>query len=390
MAVTVARMPYSARCVRRALALAALALVAGTPAALAAPEAVQAARERVAALDQELAALDQELGAAAAAHNRALDRRDALLARLRSTKAQEADAERTLTESRELLADRLVDLYVNEPPDPIEVILTTRSISDALVLGTALERAAESDSQAVVNVRARRDRLEELRRRLTETSREAERELVAAEEEQDRLDALLASRRDALEAAKDQLGEALAEERARQAAIAAQQRAAREAARQAAASSAVEASVSGAAGPTSLPGGSHVFPIAGASQFSDDWLAPRPGGRYHEGIDLFAARGTPVIAVADGTLFRVGYSGISGNRLWLEDGAGTQFFYAHLDGYSSAAAEGASVSKGTVLGYVGDTGDARGTSPHVHFEIHPGGGGPVRPFPIVSAWPRAS
>ncbi|MEQ9094040.1 MAG: M23 family metallopeptidase, partial [Miltoncostaeaceae bacterium] len=133
---------------------------------------------------------------------------------------------------------------------------------------------------------------------------------------------------------------------------------------------------------------SHVYPLAGASHFSDDWLYPRPGGRYHEGIDLFAARGTPVVAVAGGTLSRVGYSGISGNRLWLRDDAGTEFFYAHLDAFAPAAAEGARVEKGTVIGYNGDTGDARGTSPHVHFEIHPGGGGPIRPYPIVSAWPR--
>ena len=96
-----------------------------------------------------------------------------------------------------------------------------------------------------------------------------------------------------------------------------------------------------------------------------------------------------MVAVADGTLYRVGYSGISGNRLWLRDDAGTAFFYAHLDAFAPAAREGASVTSGTVLGYNGDTGDAKGTSPHVHFEIHPGGGGPVRPYPIVSTWPRA-
>ena len=148
-------------------------------------------------------------------------------------------------------------------------------------------------------------------------------------------------------------------------------------------------------GPSSLlpgvggpPSGSHVFPIAGASTFSDDWGAPRAGGRGHEGIDLFAARGTPVVAVADGTLSRVGYSGISGNRLWLKDGSGTTFFYAHLDGYSVAAREGALVRQGAVLGFTGDTGDAKGTPPHVHFEIHPGGGEPVQPYPIVSRWPR--
>jgi murein DD-endopeptidase MepM/ murein hydrolase activator NlpD len=139
----------------------------------------------------------------------------------------------------------------------------------------------------------------------------------------------------------------------------------------------------------SLPAGvSHVFPIRAASKFSDDWLFSRPGGRYHEGIDLFAAYGSPVVAVADGTLFRVGYNGLGGWRLWLRDNAGTTFYYAHLSSFAPTATEGASVTGGTVIGFVGDSGDARGTSPHVHFEIHPGGGGPVRPYPLVSSWPR--
>ena len=73
----------------------------------------------------------------------------------------------------------------------------------------------------------------------------------------------------------------------------------------------------------------------------------------------------------------------------MRDTAGNGFYYAHLTAYSPAAVEGASVTRGTVLGYVGDSGDAQGTSPHLHFEIHPGGGGPVPPYPIVTGWPRA-
>ena len=126
------------------------------------------------------------------------------------------------------------------------------------------------------------------------------------------------------------------------------------------------------------------------STFTNDWLYPRAGGRYHQGIDIFATRGTPVIAVADGSLFNVGYNGLGGWRLWVRDRSGNAFYYAHLSAYAPAASEGASVARGTVLGYVGDTGDARGTSPHLHFEIHPGGGGPVPPYPIVTGWPRAS
>jgi murein DD-endopeptidase MepM/ murein hydrolase activator NlpD len=140
------------------------------------------------------------------------------------------------------------------------------------------------------------------------------------------------------------------------------------------------------AGP--VPAGSHVFPMVGPTTYSDDWLAPRGGGRLHVGIDLFAPHGTPLVAATDGVLRRVGQSGISGLRLWLDGNDGYGYFYAHLSGFSPAAREGASVRAGQVIGYNGATGDAVGTSPHLHFEIHPDGGGPIRPYPIVSAWPR--
>jgi murein DD-endopeptidase MepM/ murein hydrolase activator NlpD len=138
-----------------------------------------------------------------------------------------------------------------------------------------------------------------------------------------------------------------------------------------------------------LPQGNYLFPVAGPTQFTNDWGFARPGGRSHEGIDLFAARGTPVVAVADGTLFNVGWNTLGGWRLWVRDTSGDGFYYAHLEAYSPVAKEGATVTRGTVLGYVGNTGDARTTPTHLHFEIHPGGGGPVPPYPIVTGWPRA-
>ncbi len=135
-------------------------------------------------------------------------------------------------------------------------------------------------------------------------------------------------------------------------------------------------------------GASHVFPIVGGGSFSNDWGGPRPGGRRHQGIDLFAKSGTPVVAISDGTLFRVGWNRIGGWRYWLRDPWGNEFYHAHLSAFAPAAKEGAVVKAGTVIGFVGNTGDARTTPPHVHFEIHPGGGGPIAPFSYVSGWPR--
>ena len=140
-----------------------------------------------------------------------------------------------------------------------------------------------------------------------------------------------------------------------------------------------------------LAGGEHVFPVAGEASFSDDFGVTRTT-TWHHGNDIFAARGTPLVAVTAGTLFNVGWNGVGGNRLWLRDAAGNEFYYAHLARFSPRAVEGAQVNAGDVIGYVGDTGDAAGTPPHLHFEIHPpelraeGYDGVVNPYPYLTAW----
>jgi murein DD-endopeptidase MepM/ murein hydrolase activator NlpD len=133
-------------------------------------------------------------------------------------------------------------------------------------------------------------------------------------------------------------------------------------------------------------GGRYVFPVFGDVSFTDDYGAPRADTGWHQGNDLFAPTGTPVLAVADGRLSRVGVNTLGGNRLWLTDEAGNAFYYAHLSAYAPAALEGARVRAGQVIAFVGNTGDAIGTPPHLHFEVHPGGGDSVDPYPYLIAW----
>ena len=94
------------------------------------------------------------------------------------------------------------------------------------------------------------------------------------------------------------------------------------------------------------------------------------------------------MAVADGELANVGTLPISGNRLWVYADSGDQFFYAHLSAFSPNAVNGRHVEAGEVLGYVGNTGDAEPTPPHVHFEIHPDGGDAVDPNAFLTAWQK--
>lgn len=147
----------------------------------------------------------------------------------------------------------------------------------------------------------------------------------------------------------------------------------------------------------SLTRSGYVFPVYGPVSFGDSFGAPRPNvpGGWHRGEDIFAPMGTPVLAVAAGTLHTIGFTPLGGYRLWLRDRQGNEFYYAHLSAYSPLAVEGREVEAGDVIGFVGDTGDAQGGSPHLHFEIHPaamlglGYDGVIAPYPILLAWRRA-
>jgi murein DD-endopeptidase MepM/ murein hydrolase activator NlpD len=122
-----------------------------------------------------------------------------------------------------------------------------------------------------------------------------------------------------------------------------------------------------------------VCPVAGPAAYADTWGAARSGGRSHEGVDMLGARGTPIVAVVSGTAQPKNNS-LGGNAVWLTGSNGYRYYYAHLDSFGASGA----VSAGTVIGYMGDTGNARGTV-HLHFEVHPGGGRAVNPTPYVRA-----
>ncbi len=124
-----------------------------------------------------------------------------------------------------------------------------------------------------------------------------------------------------------------------------------------------------------------TFPVPGPHAFSNDFGAARHQGD-HEGIDILAARGTPVVAVADGVIDQMSRvdTGLGGIRLWLRDDAGTRYYYAHLSRIAPELVVGTRVAAGRRIGAIGRTGDARGGVFHLHFEMHPGGGKAANPY----------
>jgi murein DD-endopeptidase MepM/ murein hydrolase activator NlpD len=144
-----------------------------------------------------------------------------------------------------------------------------------------------------------------------------------------------------------------------------------------------------------LTAGHYVFPVYGPVSYIDSYGSARADVTYHHGDDIFGQLGQPLLAVTDGTVFSVGWNKIGGNRLWILDSQGNQFYYAHLSAFSTAATNGAHVKAGQVVGFMGDTGDAEGTPYHLHFEIHPvsllylGYDGAVDPTKYLDAWKHA-
>ncbi len=127
-------------------------------------------------------------------------------------------------------------------------------------------------------------------------------------------------------------------------------------------------------------GGSWVCPVQGGVSFNDSWGAPRSGGRRHKGVDMMAGFGTPVVAVVTGSV-SFNHDRLGGNAAYVT-GGGNTYYYAHLRGFVGG---NRTVQAGELIGYVGNTGDASGGPPHLHFEIRPGGGGAINPTPTVRA-----
>jgi hypothetical protein len=136
-----------------------------------------------------------------------------------------------------------------------------------------------------------------------------------------------------------------------------------------------------------------LFPVVGDNNWTDTWGAPRSGGRTHEGTDIFAEKGTPVVAAADGVISRIAIGGRAGRYIKITHDDGWSTFYMHLnndtpgtdDGLLDETVEGMAVgvrvSAGDVIDFVGDSGNAEDTPPHVHFELHLPDDTPINPAP---------
>ena len=276
-----------------------------------------------------------------------------------------ADHEEQLVMLRERATTLVTEAYMSAGTDVFQAAFEAENLQDLLTSQVLIDRAADHDLIEL-------DRLDAVTR---ETDR-LEQELTVDQEQVQELSdeaAVVVEQLDALQRERTEEYNR-SDEAARQARVQFEEEERRRKLAEAAAKK-------GAAGGVGVITG-FVCPAPGSS-FINDWGFPRSGGRRHQGTDMFAPRGSPVVAVGNGTV-SVKSNSLGGVVLYLRT-ASAMYYYAHLDGYAAGIGGGTAVTTGQVVGYVGNTGNAIGASPHLHFQIHPGGGGPVNPYPTLRA-----
>lgn len=320
-----------------------LALVAGL---LGLSPALADTQEELDRAKADLADVQAELDRATTAWHSAIVRLEATKTEIAQAHDRIGDLELQLERIDARLARRAVEAFTNGPATTIDILLSSSSFTEFSDRLEFLGSVAQDDVDLAIEQRVLQDQLRSQREDLqvlSERQAEEARELAAARTAID-------ERFRQIEDRVDELQAELREETAFLLVF----------------------------GQTPNPDGViQRCPVAGPNSFVDSFGWPRSGGRAHQGIDLIAPYGTPIVAAHAGVVSQSS-SYLGGLQAYVHTSGGTYTFYAHLSSYAAAG----SVSAGTVIGYVGSTGNA-GSTNHLHFEYHPGGGAAVNPYQML-------
>ena len=384
--------------------LAALVPSAGlrTATALAADSSVQRAQAELKRAKAELTALQNKLDKLAEKGEEAESKLEFTQARIQEVEAQTGKANKRLADLQDLLGSRLANMYKNrgtEAADTLNAIFSGEDTSIGAVLGriAMVGRIAESDRKLVADVEASLVELDMLAAQLQNERVGEEKDIAVYTSAHDRGMQVLEEHKDEYSQLKARVTQLQVEERKRQEeaekAAAAKAAAAKAAAAKAAASKAATAKSNttgrnvktGVVVDTSKVSKEWVFPVQGPNSFIDTFGAPRPGGRTHKGIDIMTPKNTALVAVVDGVIKSTNLleSGLGGITIHLKGDDGNTYYYAHLTSVAGGITKGVRVKAGQVIGYAGNTGNARGGEDHLHFEIRPGGGAAINPYPTL-------
>jgi len=319
-------------------------------------------REASRLLDGELTELDRSIGLETSYENR-----------IRAIEQQLLDRQREVVLMELLAKERVQAIYMSAGTTRLQTVLHVEDISQVGTRSAYLDTLADQELDVVNELLFLQNdsiRLQaELETLLADQS-------VAVERLEDSSSDIYA----ALTIANDEYQVVYSEWQKQEAARRAREEAARQrAAAAAAASAAAAANYTSSAG-TSPKG--RTCPVAGAHSFRDSWGEPRPGGRQHHGTDMIAPTGTPLVAIESGYIWSMSWHYAGGNGIYVKGNSGDIYYYAHLDSYAAGMRQGVRVDKGQLIGYVGDTGNAKGT-PHLHLGYRPGGGPLTNPYQLM-------
>ncbi len=301
-------------------------------------------------LKDELGRIQQELDDSVARIEGFRSRENRLLFEVGQVELEMRDleAEIAVVEARAVAAARR--LYMSDGSETLDALLSAESFADLASQYETMAQIAELDRIALADLKRVEEQLVDLQEDLSVNAEELARVRSRLEVES----ALLQDRFEEATVAYDKLKERLA-----------------------AAASAAAAQ----AGGVLISAGGMACPVAAPTSFIDSWGFPRSGGRSHEGTDVMAASGAPVVAITRGRITFEGYGASAGNWVILSGDDGNSYWYMHNK--ENLVSEGR-VRAGEQIATVGDTGNAVGGPPHVHFEYHPGGKGPVNPYPLLA------
>jgi murein DD-endopeptidase MepM/ murein hydrolase activator NlpD len=302
---------------------------------------------------------------------------DVATAALQLTNKQITENERELflTQSRLTAATiefnkRVLEAYKNGPVELLSILASSCSYSDFMSRVMLITSIMEEDTHVIANIRSERSALARHKIELARAKETQAKQLVLVQQQKTVLENQIRARQRNLPAATVKLPVAK-----------------------------LRATYKIAMVPTAAPsrstntsrGGERdcgfIFPVAGPHNYIDSWGFARSGGRHHKGCDIMAAKGTPVVACISGIIERsqAHDRGLGGISIYLAGANGSTYYYCHLNCIAPNITTGSQVTAGQIIGYVGSTGNASASAPHLHFEIHPSGGCAADPFHILKA-----